>query len=71
MPQSLSRREMIRKFRALGFTGPHPGKKHQFMKQGALKVRIPNPHQSDTVDVSLVVRVLRPAGIPAETWDNA
>ncbi len=71
MPQSLSRREMIRRFQALGFSGPHSGKRHQFMKRGTFKIRIPNPHQSDTIDVGLVVRILRQAGISNEEWDNA
>ncbi len=71
MPRSLSRRELIRKFRALGFSGPHSGKRHPFMKKDALKIRIPNPHQRGTVDVSLIVRILRQAGISDEQWDNA
>ena len=71
MPQSLSRREMIRNFRALGFSGPHSGKKHRFMKKGDLKIRIPNPHRSGTIDVSLVVRILRQAGISNRQWDQA
>ena len=71
MPRSLSRREMIRKFRALGFSGPHAGKRHQFMARGDLKIRIPNPHGNRTIDVSLVVRIIRQAGIPDEQWDQA
>ena len=70
MPRSLSRREMIRKFRALGFSGPHAGKRHQFMKRDDLKIRIPNPHHGKTIDISLVVRILRQAGISDEQWDN-
>lgn len=71
MPRSLSRRELIRKFRRLGFSGPHSGKKHQFMKNGPLKIRIPNPHQGDTIDISLIVRILRQAGISDQQWDHA
>ena len=54
MPDPISRRELIRRFRSLGFTGPMSGGRHQFMKKGALKVRVPNPHKSDTVDGALV-----------------
>lgn len=71
MPRSLSRRELIQKFRVLGFSGPHSGKKHQFMKKESLQVRIPNPHGSNTIDVSLIVRILRQADISSEVWDNA
>jgi len=46
MPSNISRAELIRKFRALGFKGPFAGKKHQFMIKGTQKIRIPNPHGS-------------------------
>jgi hypothetical protein len=45
MAHPISRRELIRKFRSLGFTGPLSGGRHQFMKKGVLKVRIPKPSQ--------------------------
>jgi predicted RNA binding protein YcfA (HicA-like mRNA interferase family) len=67
---SLSRNELIRRFRVLGFTGPFSGGRHQFMVKGRLKVRIPNPHVGD-IDVSLVKEILRQAGIDAKTWDEA
>jgi len=71
MTRSLSRRELIRKFRSLGFSGPLSGKKHQFMKKESLQVRIPNPHGSSTIDVSLIVRILRQTNISPNDWDNA
>ena len=40
MANSITRRELIRKFRKLGFSGPASGGRHQFMILGALKVRI-------------------------------
>jgi hypothetical protein len=39
----ISRRKLIKKFRALGFNGPYSGGRHQFMAKGDLKVRIPKP----------------------------
>jgi len=66
---SISRRELIRKFRAFGFGGPLSGGKHQFMVKGALKVRIPNPHQSD-IEISLLREILKQAGISVEDWDK-
>jgi len=71
MVASVSRRELIRRFRALGFAGPISGGRHQFMKRGALKVRIPNPHKGGTIDGSLVKEVLRQAGIGTAEWDSA
>jgi len=41
------------------------------MKKGPLKIRIPNPHQGGMIDVSLIVRILRQAGISDQQWDNA
>jgi hypothetical protein len=66
----ISRRELIRRFRRLGFTGPISGGRHQFMQKGELKVRIPNPHQSGVIDGSLVSEILRQAGIKMADWKN-
>jgi len=70
MLHNIPRRDLIKKFISCGFEGPFSGGKHQFMKKGTLKVRIPNPHQSD-IDVSLLKRILRQAEITDEQWNNA
>jgi predicted RNA binding protein YcfA (HicA-like mRNA interferase family) len=70
MTSALSRKELIRKFRALGFSGPFSGAKHQFMIKGTQKARIPNPHLTD-IGVSLVKEILRQAGLSALDWDKA
>ena len=70
MPSCISRKELIRKFRALGYSGPFSGGKHQFMKKGQKKIRIPNPHGSRDIHISLVKEILRQAGISNEEWDN-
>jgi len=69
MVSTLSRKELIRKFRTLGYSGPFSGGKHQFMIKGSQKIRIPNPHISD-IGVSLVKEILRQAGISTQDWDN-
>ena len=61
---------MVRKFRKLDFDGPYSGGRHLFMVKGNLKIRIPNPHRSDT-SKHLVTEILRQAGISSEDWDNA
>ncbi len=71
MAPGISRRELIRKFRALGYTGPFSGGRHQFMIRGKKKVRIPNPHGSGDIDTSLVKEILRQAGVSDEEWTNA
>jgi len=70
MVSALSRKELIRKFRALGYTGPFSGGKHQFMIKGSQKIRIPNPHIGD-ISLSLVKEILRQAGISSQDWDKA
>ncbi len=40
----VSRKDLIRYLRRLGFDGPYVGGKHQYMIRGEVKLRIPNPH---------------------------
>ncbi|MEW6447274.1 MAG: type II toxin-antitoxin system HicA family toxin [Bacillota bacterium] len=65
----VSRQEFIRRLRRLGFEGPFSGGKHSFMRRGALKLRIPNPHQGD-ISPGLLKEILRQAGITKEEWEN-
>ena len=66
----LSRRELIRRFRKLGFEGPYSGGRHAFMKRDSLKVRIPNPHGKD-ISVALQREILRQAEISESAWESA
>jgi hypothetical protein len=52
----IKRRDLIAGLTRLGFTGPYSGGNHQFMKRGALKLRIPNPHQSDITRATSLCR---------------
>ena len=56
----------------MGFDGPRPGTGNHpdFMVRDTLKVKPPNPHRSD-IDVSLLKRILRNAGISVDEWDQA
>ena len=71
MPKPISRREMIRRFKKLGWEGPFPGGKHEGMRHPKTKVKIPlpNPHKGD-LDWSLVKRILKQAGIQNDDWDQ-
>lgn len=66
----LSRRDLIKRFRALGWEGPRQGRRHAFMVSGDRKVRIPNPHESD-ISPALVAEIVKQAQIPRIEWDNA
>lgn len=70
MPGSISRQELIRKFRALGYSGPFSGKRHQFMQMGRQKIRIPNPHGGQDIGMGLVAEILRQAGVEKSVWDE-
>jgi predicted RNA binding protein YcfA (HicA-like mRNA interferase family) len=71
MSPNISRRDMIRKFKALGYSGPFSGGRHQFMINGSKKIRIPNPHGSGDIDISLLKEILRQANITNEEWGKA
>jgi predicted RNA binding protein YcfA (HicA-like mRNA interferase family) len=64
----ISRRELIRNLRRLGFAGPSSGGKHQIMQRGDVTVIVPNPHRGD-IGRDLLARVLRQAGITREAWE--
>lgn len=68
---TISRKELIRKFHSLGYFGPVSGGKHQFMKKGSQKIRIPNPHGSNDISMILVKEILRQAEISIKEWNKA
>ncbi len=70
MPNSISWRRLVQKFRRLGFDGPYAGGRHLFMKKSDLKVIIPNPHGKD-ISKQLVSEILNQAGITNKEWEEA
>ena len=71
MPKPVSRREFIRRLRALGWEGPFHGGRHTAMRHPltGVKLPIPNPHRGD-VDWSLTKRILEQAGIEPGAWEQ-
>jgi predicted RNA binding protein YcfA (HicA-like mRNA interferase family) len=65
----ISRSDLIRYLRQLGFEGPYSGGNHQFMVRGDVTVRIPNPHRGD-ISTEFLVRILRQAGISRASWER-
>jgi predicted RNA binding protein YcfA (HicA-like mRNA interferase family) len=65
----VSRKDLIRRFRAMGFDGPYSGGKHSFMTKHDLAVTIPNPHKRD-IGRELLSRILRQAGITRQQWEE-
>lgn len=72
MPKPVSRRELIRRLRALGETAHSPAAGNESMRHPltSLKVPLPNPHRGDS-DWSLTKRILRQAGISRGEWEQA
>jgi hypothetical protein len=64
----IKRRELIASLIRLGFTGPYSSNQ-QFMKCGALKLRTPNPRQSD-ISLPLLKRILQQAGVSETEWES-
>ena len=63
----VSRDELIRRLRELGFTGPYTGGRHQFLVRETTRLILPNPHRSD-IGADLLARILREAGVSREEW---
>ncbi len=68
MPKPIQRRELIRRLRSFGWSGPEGGGSHPFMRKEGHRLIVPNPHGSD-LDWTLVKRILRQARISSEEWE--
>jgi predicted RNA binding protein YcfA (HicA-like mRNA interferase family) len=69
MPKPIKHRELVRRFRQLGWDGPWPRGKHPFLVKGGRRLTIPNPHEGD-IDWSLMKRILSQAGVSQTDWEN-
>jgi predicted RNA binding protein YcfA (HicA-like mRNA interferase family) len=66
----ITRRDLIKRLRNLGWDGPFSGGKHQFMVRGAMKLPIPNPH-GGVLGVGMVSEILKETEISREEWLSA
>lgn len=67
----VTRSDLIRRLRALGWAGPFSGTKHQHMVKGSVQLTIPNPHGKKEIGVGLLKILLNEAGISRDQWLNA
>ena len=65
----ISRRDLVRYLREVGFEGPYPGGKHQYMVKGELKLTTPNPARGD-ISQALLARMLRQGNITRDDWEG-
>ena len=66
----ISRQELVRRLRGLGWSGPYSGTKHQHMTKGNIQLTIPNKHGKE-IGVNLLKIILNEAGISRDEWLNA
>ena len=69
MPKPIKHRELVRRFRLLGWQGPWQKGKHPFLVKDGRRLTIPNPHQGD-VDWTLTKRILAQARVSRTEWEN-
>ena len=62
MLNPVNRRILIKKLRKLGFIGPFPATRHEYMKCRNQKIFIPNPHRKD-IGIPLLKRIIKQVGI--------
>ena len=63
----LSRVKLIRRFRDLGWSGPHHGSKHETMYKNGVPLTIPNSHRGD-ISKALIGELLKQAGVSRTEW---
>ena len=64
----IRRRDFIKRMQQLGWEGPYEGGKHQFMRKGAAKLPIPNPHGGGEISVPKLRELLREMNVAPEEW---
>ncbi|MEK7481021.1 MAG: type II toxin-antitoxin system HicA family toxin [Patescibacteria group bacterium] len=69
MPKPLNRRELIRKLRRVGLSGPFSGAKHHYMLHEKMKIFIPNPHTGD-IGSKIIKRIMSDIGISENKWNQ-
>ena len=67
----VSRQDLIRRLRSLGWGGPYSVTKHQHMVKGSVQLTIPNPHGGREIGVNLLKIILNEAGISRDEWLSA
>jgi len=68
----LKRREFIRRLRALGFTGPYRGARHEFLVLGERRQTVPSNPEYSVPQLKMLLRqieAIRGRRISVEEWD--
>ena len=65
----ISRRNLIRYLKQLGFEGPYPGGNHHYMVRETTRLVLPNPHRGD-IGRGLLNKILQQAEISRSIWES-
>jgi len=65
----ISRRDLIRYLKQLGFEGPYSGGNHHYMVRGTTRLVLPNPHRGD-IGRGLLNKILQQAEISRSVWES-
>ncbi|MCY3633969.1 MAG: type II toxin-antitoxin system HicA family toxin [bacterium] len=67
----VSRRELIKRLRKMGWEGPIPGRRHELMRKERHTVPIPNPGRRRDIGPGLINEILKQAEITRDEWLDA
>ena len=67
----VSRGDLIKRLRKLGWEGPIPGKRHEVMRKGKHKLPIPNPGRRGDIGPGLINEILKQAEVTKDEWLEA
>ena len=73
MPERLSpvtRSDLIRRLRRLGYDSPFSGGRHEFMVRNTRRLILPNPHRQ-AIGSDLLARLLKQADVTRHEWEQA
>lgn len=70
LPKATKRKDLIKRFRALGFTGPHHGvgRHPEYMERDGHIVKLPNKHARGDIGEGLLKTILQQAHLTADEW---
>ncbi|MEA2065417.1 MAG: type II toxin-antitoxin system HicA family toxin [Patescibacteria group bacterium] len=66
----LQRKILIKKLRKLGFTGPFPATRHEYLMKANHKIFIPNTHGNKDIGIPIIKEILKQLGINRDDFLN-
>ncbi|MFH1412915.1 MAG: type II toxin-antitoxin system HicA family toxin [bacterium] len=66
----LHRKVLIKKLRKLGFSGPLPATRHEYMIKDKHKIFIPNPHKNKEISLVIIKEIIKQLNIDNNEFIN-